>query len=139
MVVGFSANNAGEQEVTGLDRAVKNGDLDSALALEGVSGVSASNVAGQVVTKSGAASPGISGQATSGTAGAAGAGQAGTGLSVGMIAAVACVGVLLVVLVVAVVLVAVRTRNNKKQRIMSLNASHSVVPTAKASPKREAW
>ena len=137
--VGFTAKNAGVDEVTGLDSAIKNGALDSALSNAGVSGVSATEVVGQVVQaganpSSNVGGDGAAGQETGATGGAASAPAAGSGLSMGMVAAVIGVGALLVVLVAAVAFVVIRSRNGSKTRVMSMNQSHSVLPNPHASP-----
>ena len=83
MSVGFTAKNAGVDEVTGLDSAIKNGALDSALSNAGVSGVSATDVVGQVVQagsnpSSTVGGDGAAGQETGATGGAGGGSSTST-------------------------------------------------------------
>lgn len=138
VIVTFQADGADENDVTAFNNAVNNGDLDAALAAEGLTGVAAANLSGQVVAASTANSvntgdDGIGGTGNDGAANAAAddnaggaAPAAGTSSSMLMMGTLVVVGVLFIAVIGVGVVLMKRSRNNSS-RLVPMNAQ-SVAP-----------
>ena len=149
VVVSFTAQGADANAVTDFDAAVRNGDLDAALAAEGLAGFSAANVTGQVVAASvatGGAGTGVGTAAGAavdpGTTGAAaGAGQAGSGMSMLMVGSFVAVGILLLAVVAVGALLIRKQRSRVNPNVLA--KAHQVLPSPGShAPRRtssQAW